>query len=104
MMVVADLRVRANSRHHKILRKLCDMPKPVRGISDAMLNRAFGAPRAIQELAQAGLIRQRGWHDGPGGVWVPTEAGEEVCRKLAEPDEAPPPAVKVRRGRGAATI
>jgi len=81
---VVTLRVRPNSRYHKILRKLCDMPKPVRGISDAMLNRAFASPRSVQELAQAGLIRQRGWHDGPGGVWVPTAEGEDLCAKLSQ--------------------
>jgi hypothetical protein len=86
---VVSLRVRPNSRHHKILKRLCDMPKPVRGISDGMLNRAFSSPRSVQELALAGYIRQRGWHDGPGGVWVPTEAGEELCTKLSGPEPAP---------------
>jgi hypothetical protein len=69
--------------HFAILEALCRMPRPVRGISTAMLERRFNAPWAVRELAEAGLIRERGWYEGPGSVWVPTEAGEELYRRLA---------------------
>lgn len=73
------------SVHHKILERLCAMAEPVRGIAEAMLNRSFNNPRAIQELAQAGLIRERGWAHGPGGIWVPTKAGEVALAALPTP-------------------
>ncbi|MDA0367152.1 MAG: hypothetical protein O2995_02055 [Proteobacteria bacterium] len=43
-----------------------------------MLLRNFKSLRAIQLLAADGLIRCRGWNDGPGGVWVPTSKGEAL--------------------------
>ena len=83
-MIPPNLVVDPGSTHFKILARLCAMPRPVRGISRAMLNRAFSDPRAINELARARLIRQRGWHDGPGGIWVPTEAGEALLESLSK--------------------
>ncbi len=77
------MRVKADSVHHKILMRLCGAPKAVRGVSEGMLVRSYGDPRAIDELAQARLIKKRGWHDGPGGIWIPTEAGTELCEKLS---------------------
>jgi hypothetical protein len=47
-------------------------------MSEAMLLREFRSSRAIRNLASQGLIRRRGWHDGPGGVWVPTPEGERI--------------------------
>ena len=83
-MIGPNLVVDRDSTHFKILERLCAMPRPVRGISRAMLNRAFSDPRAIDDLARSKLIRQRGWHDGPGGIWVPTEAGEALFESLSE--------------------
>jgi hypothetical protein len=83
-MSVPNLIVEADSTHFRILARLCAMPGPVRGISRPMLNRVFSDPRAIDELARAKLIRQRGWHDGPGGIWVPTEAGEALFEELSK--------------------
>lgn len=60
------------------------MPRPVRGISGAMLDRHFGAPDAVEELASLGLIQGRGWANGPGMVWIPTAAGEALYHELAE--------------------
>lgn len=77
------MRVKPDSVHHKILMRLCNAPKAVRGVSETMLVRSYGDPRAIEELAQARLIKKRGWHDGPGGVWIPTEEGAALCEKLA---------------------
>jgi len=73
------------SVHHDILERLCAMPKPVRGIAEAMLNRSFQNPRAIRDLAEAGLIRERGWAHGPGGVWIPTPAGKVALAALRAP-------------------
>lgn len=67
-----------DSIQFQILERLCATPKAVRGISTVMLNQAFNAPRAIDDLAAAGLIRKRGWDKGPGALWVPTPAGEEL--------------------------
>lgn len=72
-----------DSIQFQILERLCAMPKAVRGISTVMLNHAFNAPHAIEDLAAAGLIRKRGWDKGPGTLWVPTSAGEDLyarCR------------------------
>lgn len=66
------------SDEYKILETLCSMPRPVRGMSEAMLVRSFKSTRPIRALAAKGLIRRRGWSDGPGGIWVPTEDGEAV--------------------------
>lgn len=70
--------IEAGSVEFEILEKMCGMARPVRGISEAMLLRAFRSPKAIRNLAGAGLIRRRGWHDGPGAIWIPTEAGESA--------------------------
>ena len=80
---MAAIQFDSDSVHHKILMRLCSAPKAVRGVSEVMLVRSYGDPRAIEELAQAKLIRKRGWHDGPGGVWIPTAAGAELCEKLS---------------------
>jgi hypothetical protein len=78
-----------DSVHFRILERLCAMPRPVRGIAGAMLERHFGAPDAVEELAAEGLIRGRGWANGPGMIWIPTPAGEALCRALAEGRERP---------------
>jgi hypothetical protein len=78
--------IEKNSPEHEILSALCDMPRPVRGMSEAMLLRNFRSSRAILNLASQGLIRSRGWHDGPGGVWVPTAEGESVVLEKTAPD------------------
>ena len=77
------MELRRDGVHFAMLEALCRMARPVRGISAAMLERRFGAPSAIRDLAEAGLIRERGWHAGPGAIWVPTAAGEELYRRLA---------------------
>jgi len=74
--------IQRDSVHFRILARLCGVPRAVRGTSGAMLNRDYDAPWAVDELAAAGLIRERGWHNGPGAVWIPTPAGEEVYRRL----------------------
>jgi hypothetical protein len=79
--------IERDSVHFRILERLCTMPKPVRGISGAMLERHFGAPAAVEDLASVGLIQGRGWANGPGMVWVPTPSGEAVFHELA--DRAP---------------
>ena len=76
--------IERDSVHFRILERLCTMPKPVRGISGAMLERHFGTPAAVEELAAAGLIQGRGWANGPGMVWIPTPEGEAAYRALAE--------------------
>jgi hypothetical protein len=76
--------VERDSAAYRILEKLCAMPAPVRGMTGTRLDAAFGAPEAVDRLAAEGLIRRRGWHDGPpGAVWVPTAAGEALYRELA---------------------
>jgi hypothetical protein len=67
-----------DSDEYRILVALCRMPRPVRGMSEAMLLRDFKSGRPIQTLASQGLIRRRGWYDGPGGIWVPTKQGEDL--------------------------
>lgn len=76
------MEVEPDSVHFRILAALCGMPRPVRGMALPMLVRRFGDPRAVRELAEAGLIRERRWHTGSGGVWVPTETGEALYRRL----------------------
>ena len=76
--------IERDSVHFRILERLCTMPKPVRGISGAMLDRHFGAPAAVEELAHLGLIQGRGWANGPGMVWIPTAEGEALYRELAD--------------------
>jgi len=43
-----------------------------------MLLRNYRSSRAIRALSEQGLIKRRGWHDGPGGIWVPTSEGEAM--------------------------
>jgi hypothetical protein len=74
--------IERDSVHFKILERLCSMPKAVRGSSATMLDRHFHADWAVEELARAGLIEERGWADGPGAVWVPTSAGEALYHEL----------------------
>lgn len=76
------MNIERDSIHFRILERICALPRPVRGISGAMLDRDFEAPWAVQELAAAGLIRERGWHDGPGSIWIPTARGEDLFREL----------------------
>ena len=79
-----------DSVHFRILERLCTMPKPVRGIAGGMLDRHFGAPDAVEELAAAGLIRGRGWANGPGMIWIPTDEGEAHYRELTDGARAQP--------------
>ncbi len=83
------MEIERDSIHFQILERLCEMPKAVRGISHAMLERHFRATHAVEDLASAGLIEARGWAEGPGTVWVPTAAGEAAYRELT--GQAPPP-------------
>ena len=76
--------IERDSVHFRILERLCTMPKPVRGISGAMLDRHFGAPAAVEELASQGLIQGRGWANGPGMIWIPSAAGEALYQELAD--------------------
>lgn len=76
--------IERDSVHFRILERLCSMPKPVRGISGAMLDRHFGAPAAVEELASQGLIQGRGWANGPGLIWIPTAEGEALYNELAD--------------------
>ena len=73
--------IEKDSIEYEILLALTAMPRPVRGMSEAMLLRTFRSPRAIRTLASQGLIKRRGWHDGPGGIWVPTPEGEAEVRE-----------------------
>jgi hypothetical protein len=83
--------IERDSVQFRILERLCAMPKAVRGISGAMLERHFGAGPAVEDLATAGLIAMRGWANGPGAVWIPTAAGEALYRELADGSREPPP-------------
>jgi hypothetical protein len=82
--------IERDSVHFRILERLCVMPKPVRGISGTMLERHFGAPAAVEELASLGLIQARGWANGPGMIWIPTAAGEALYHDLDGNDGRPP--------------
>jgi hypothetical protein len=82
--------IERDSVHFRILERLCTMPKPVRGISGGMLDRHFGAPQAVEELAAGGLIKGRGWANGPGMIWIPTPAGEALYEALADGRERRP--------------
>lgn len=84
--------IERDSIHFQILGRLCALPKPVRGTSGAILDRDYHAPRAVQELKAAGLIRERGWHDGPGAIFVPTAEGEALYARLADSQPRTPPA------------
>jgi|GEM_PF-1874248 len=77
------MQIRYDSVHFHILERLCAMPKAVRGMAPAMLERRFGNLEVVEELAAAGLLKKRGWADGPGWVWVPTEAGEALYRSMS---------------------
>ena len=77
------MQVRYESVHFLILERLCTMPKAVRGMAPAMLQRRFGDLVAIEEMAEAGLVKKRGWADGPGWIWVPTEAGEALYQSMS---------------------
>ena len=67
-------------------------PEGSGGTSGAILDRDYHAPRAVQELKAAGLIRERGWHDGPGAIFVPTAEGEALYARLADSQPRTPPA------------
>ena len=84
------MQVRYESVHFHILERLCAMPKAVRGMAPAMLQRQFGDLVAVEDLAAAGLLKKRGWADGPGYIWVPTDAGEALYQMMsAAPHEGP---------------
>jgi hypothetical protein len=76
--------IERDSVHFRILERLCTMPRPVRGIAGAMLDRHFGAPEVVEELARLGLIQGRGWANGPGLIWIPTSEGEALYQALAD--------------------
>ncbi len=80
---MAGAMVDKDSDEYRILETLCRMPRPVRGMSEEMLVRSFKSARPLRALAGQGLIRRRGWCDGPGGIWVPTEAGEALVSDAA---------------------
>ena len=92
-----------DSVHFRILERLCAMPRPVRGIAGGMLERHFGAPEAVEELARQGLIQGRGWANGPGMIWVPTAEGEAVYRRLVDGgcERAAPEAIAPQAGSSA---
>jgi hypothetical protein len=79
--------IERDSAHFRILERLCTMPRPVRGIAGAMLERHFGAPEAVEELVRLGLIQGRGWANGPGLIWIPTVEGEAAYQALADRGE-----------------
>lgn len=85
---MAELEIVPGSVHYRILVRLCEMPKPVRGVSGVMLNQEFHAPKAIEELARAGLIAARDWesmaHKMPPAIWVPTDKGEALYARLVK--------------------
>jgi hypothetical protein len=93
--------IERDSVHFRILERLCTMPKPVRGIAGGMLERHFGAPEAVEELARLGLIRGRGWANGPGMIWIPTAEGEAVYRGLLDGGPGRPTAEPVETPAGA---
>jgi len=82
------MKIDYGSVHYRILDRLCTMPKAVRGISTPMLQRLFGDAGAIEDLASAGLIKKRGWADGPGSIWVPTAAGETLLSEMKTPHQS----------------
>jgi hypothetical protein len=83
--------IERESVHFQILQRLCRVPAAVRGTSGAMLERDYGAPSVITELARAGLIRERGWHSGPGAIWIPTEEGIALYQRLVADAPGDPP-------------
>lgn len=84
------MQIRYDSVHFRILERLCQMRKAVRGMAPAMLERQFGSLQAVEDLAEAGLLKKRGWADGPGWVWIPTEAGEGLYRSMSEAQHQSP--------------
>ena len=92
--------IERDSIHFRILERLCTMPKPVRGISGAMLERHFGAPDAVEELAGLGLIQARGWANGPGMIWIPTPEGEALYHDLADGSREGSPVQPLRAHAG----
>jgi len=86
----SEMIVRHDSVHFLILDRLCRMPRAVRGMAPAMLQRQFGDITVVEELAAAGFLKKRGWTDGPGWVWVPTEAGEALHQRMTTaPHQSP---------------
>lgn len=84
------MQIRYDSVHFRILERLCAMPKAVRGMAPAMLQRQFGDLVAVEELAAAGLLKKRGWADGPGWIWIPTEAGLALFESMkTAPHQSP---------------
>jgi hypothetical protein len=84
------MKLRHDSVHFHILDRLCRMPKAVRGMAPAMLQRRFGDLAAVEALAAAGLLKKRGWADGPGWIWIPTEAGEALHNTMTTaPHQSP---------------
>lgn len=73
------------------------MPKSVRGMAPAMLQRRFGDLLAVEELAAAGLLQKRGWADGPGWIWIPTEAGEALYLSMSSAPHQSPAAISTDR-------
>lgn len=92
--------IERDSVHFRILERLCSMPRPVRGISGGMLERHFGVGPAVEELAADGLIAPRGWANGPGAVWIPTDKGEALYHELEGGSREPPPFQPVRTPAG----
>lgn len=78
------MHISKESLHFQILDRLCTMPRAVRGMAAPMLQRLFGSLEAVDELTAAGLIKKRGWADGPGSILVPTSAGEALWDELKE--------------------
>ncbi len=83
------MQIRFGSVHYQILDQLCAMPKAVRGMSEVMLQRRFGDTAAVEAMIVAGLLRKRGWADGPGSILVPTAAGEALLLELKAPHQKP---------------
>ena len=47
-----------------------------------MLQRQFGESSAVDDLISGGLIKKRGWADGPGAILIPTPEGEALVQSL----------------------
>ena len=82
------MHIKQGSVHYQILDRLCTMPKAVRGMSAPMLQRFYGGLDAVEDLASAGLVRKRGWADGPGSIWIPTPAGEALHEEMKTPHQS----------------
>lgn len=84
------MQVHWGSLEHQVLEMLCGMPLAVRGMSDVMLDRAApGAARILHDMAADGLLKSRGWCEGPGLIWVPTAAGEAALGSMATEGREP---------------